>query len=86
MIPVEIGEPSLRRQTYGEHADKESLYTSIDITTKLRERAKIRNIVAKQRAARKYNSKLQPQAFLKGNLIWRMASNARKKEGRKDGD
>jgi len=35
MIPVEIGEPSLRRQTYGEHADKESLYTSLDITTKL---------------------------------------------------
>jgi len=40
----------------------------------------IRNMVVKQRAARKYNSKLCLQTFVKGDLIWRMASSARKKD------
>jgi len=62
MIPVEIGEPSLRRQIYDDNA--------------------IRNMAAKQRAVRKYNSKLQPRVFVKGDLVWKMISTARKKDNK----
>jgi len=37
-------------------------------------------MTAKQRAIRKYNSKLHPRVFLEGDFVWQMANNARKKE------
>jgi len=37
-------------------------------------------MAVKQRAARKYNSKLCPRTFVKGDLVWRMASSARKRD------
>jgi len=37
-------------------------------------------MVTQQRATRKYNSKLHPRTFVKGDLVWRMASTARKKD------
>jgi len=42
----------------------------------------IRNLAAKQRAARKYNANLHPRSFDVGDLVWRMASSARKKDGK----
>jgi len=39
-------------------------------------------MAAKQRATRKYNSRLQPRAFVKGYLVWRMANSVRKKNGK----
>ena len=46
--------------------------THLDLLPELREKAQIRNLAAKQRATRKYNA----------NLVWRMASSARKKDGK----
>jgi len=34
--------------------------------------------VTKQKATRRYNSKLQPRAFKKGDLVWHIASNVKK--------
>jgi len=47
-----------------------------------REKAQIRNSVAKQRATRKYNENLCPRSFTKGDLVWRMACSAKKKDGK----
>jgi len=54
----------------------------LDLLPKLREKAQIRNLAAKQRATRKYNTNLHPRSFVIGDLVWRMASSARKKDGK----
>jgi len=39
MIPVEVKEPSLRRQIYDDKVNEEILHISLDLITKLREKA-----------------------------------------------
>jgi len=80
MILVEIREPSLRRQVYNYDKNQQNLCVSLKLLTEFREKVQIRNMAVKQRAVRKYNSKLCPWTFVKGDLVWRMASGARKKD------
>jgi len=80
MIPVEIGEPSLRRELYDPTHNHQNMALHLDLLPELREKAQIRNLAAKQRAARKYNANLCPRSFVIGDLVWRMASSARKKD------
>ena len=82
MIPVKIGEPSLRRELYDSAQNHQNMITNLDLLPELREKAQIHNLAAKQRAARKYNANLCPRSFAKGDLVWRMASSARKKDGK----
>jgi len=56
--------------------------THLNLLPELREKAHIRNLAAKQRVAIKYNANLHPRSFAKGDLVWRMASSARKKDGK----
>jgi len=60
MIPVEIGEPSLRLQVYDPNQNQHNLCTHLDLLTKLREKAQIRNIAVKQRVAKKIQLKPMP--------------------------
>jgi len=76
MIPVEIGEPSLRRQTLDLDLNKESLLVVLDLINELRDKCKIWKEACKIRAARRYNSKVKPGSFQKGDLVWRMRSDA----------
>jgi len=78
MIPVEIGEPSLRRQTLDLELNKESLLVGLDLINELRDKCRIREEACKIRATRKYNSKVKPRSYQKGDLVWRMRSDARK--------
>jgi len=80
MILVEIGEPSLRRELYDPTHNHQNMALHLDLLPELREKAQIRNLAAKQRAARKYNANLHPRSFVIGDLVWRMANNARKKD------
>jgi len=82
MIPVEIGEPSLRLELYDLVQNHQNMSTHLELLPELREKAQIRNLAAKQRAARKYIANLHPRSFAEGDLVWRMASSARKKEGK----
>jgi len=82
MIPVEIDEPSLRRQTLDLDLNKESLLVGLDLINELREKCRIREKACKVRAARRYNSKVKPQSYQKGDLVWRMRSDARKDGGK----
>jgi len=61
MISVEIGEPSLRRQTLDLDLNKESLLVGLDLINELRDKCKIREEACKIRAARRYNSKVKPR-------------------------
>ena len=80
MIPVKIGEPSLRRELYDPTCNHQNMATHLDLLSELREKIQIRNLATKQRAARKYNANLCPRSFVSGDLVWRMASSARKKD------
>jgi len=82
MIPVEICEPSLRRELYDVVQNHQNMNTHVDLLPELREKAQIRNLAAKQRATRKYNANLHRRSFAKGDLVWRMANSARKKDGK----
>jgi len=80
MILVEIGEPSLRRELYDPDQNHQNMSTHLNLLPELRAKAQIRNLAAKQQATRKYNMNLHPRSFAKGDLVWRMASSARKKD------
>jgi len=82
MIPVEIGEPSLSRQTLDLDLNKESLLVGLDLINELRDKCKIREEACKTWATRRYNSKVKPRSFQKGNLVWCMRSDARKDGGK----
>jgi len=82
MIPVEIDESSLRRELYDPTRNHQNMATHLDLAPELREKAQIRNLAAKRRAARKYNANLCPRSFVSGDLVWRMAISARKKDGK----
>jgi len=82
MIPVEIGEPSLHRELYDPTHNHQNMAIHLDLLPELREKAQIRNLATKQRAARKYNANLCPRSFAIGDLVWRMASRSRKKDGK----
>jgi len=80
MITVEIDEPSLRCQVYEPDQNQQNMRTHLDLLLELRDKAQIRNMAIKQRVATRYNVNLYPQSFVKGDLVWRMASSARKKD------
>jgi len=82
MIPVEIGEPSLHRELYDSAQNHQNMTTHLDLLPKRREKAQIRNLAAKQRAAGKYNANLCPRSFAKVDLVWKMAISGRKKDGK----
>ena len=76
MIPVEIGEPSLRRELYDPTHNHQNMALHLDLLPELKEKAQIRNLAAKQRATRKYNANLHPWSFVVIDLVCRMASSA----------
>ena len=47
MIPVEIGKPSLCRELYDPEKNHQNMYTHLNLLSKLREKAQIRNLAAK---------------------------------------
>ena len=82
MIPVEIGEPSLRRQTLDLNLNKESLLVGLNLINELRDKCIICEEACKIRATRIYNSEVKPRSFQKGDFVWRMPSDARKDGGK----
>ena len=82
MISVEIGQPSLRQSHHNPQSNDDCMNTHLDLLYETREKARIQDLAAKLRAARRYNSKLKPRSLHKGDLVWRMASKARKHEGK----
>ena len=82
MIPVEVGESSLRRQIFDLSLNQESLSAGLDLINVLRDKSKIREAACQLRVARWYNTKVQSRSFKKGDLVWKMSSEARTVEGK----
>ena len=72
----------MRRQTYDENMNQHNFCAVLELLAELRDKVQIKNMAAKQRATRKYNLKLHPRTFTKGDLLWRMASIAKLKDGK----
>jgi len=60
MILVEVGVLTLRRQLADLLMNNESLAANLDLISELRDKARIRDEARKLRAARRYNSKVNP--------------------------
>jgi len=78
MLPVEVGETTLRRQMDNLKINEECMKTELDLLEELREKVRIQEEANKQQTVRRYNSKVKPRAFRSGNLVWRMTRDARK--------
>jgi len=80
MLPVEIGEATIRRKLQYLSLNSECMKTELDLLEELREKARIKEEVFKKRAARRYNAKVSPRNFQKGDLVWGMTGDARKNQ------
>jgi len=78
MLPVEVNEPTLRRQIEDWNINNECLRTDLDLIEELRERAKIKETTVKRRAMKRFNAKVKLRDFKEGDLVWRMRTDARK--------
>ncbi|XP_045797595.1 uncharacterized protein LOC123891742 [Trifolium pratense] len=59
MIPVEINPPSWRRETITQEENDRALEENLDMIEERRERAHFREFAIKQRAARRYNTRVK---------------------------
>ncbi|XP_068504234.1 uncharacterized protein [Phaseolus vulgaris] len=80
MIPVEVVEPTIRRQMFDLNLNGESLAVNLDLVSEFRDQSRMQEATCKIRASRRYNTRVRPRSFQKGDLVWRMRSDARKNE------
>ncbi|XP_017419350.1 uncharacterized protein LOC108329586 [Vigna angularis] len=78
MLPVEVGEPSLRRHITDMTLNDKQIRVNLDILPERREVATIRAEAQKRMLSRRYNTKVKPRAFKSGDLVWRKRGEARK--------
>ena len=76
MLPIEVNEPTLRRQIEDWNINNECLKAELDLIEELREKATIREAAVKRRACKRFNAKVQLRTFNEGDLVWRMRNDA----------
>jgi hypothetical protein len=69
MLPVKIDTPTWRRDNFSKEANEIGIRCSMDMIDEIREQAHIREFAAKQRAARRYNSRVIPREMKEGDLV-----------------
>ncbi|WJX63867.1 hypothetical protein P8452_48702 [Trifolium repens] len=69
MIPAEINPPSWRRDTLTLEENSGALEENLDLIQELRDKAHFREFVSKQRAARRYNTRVIARRFKEGDLV-----------------
>jgi len=78
MLPIEVNEPTLRRQIEDWNVNNECLRTNLDLIEELRGKSKDKGKAVKRRACKRFNTKVKPRSFKEGDLVWRMRTDARK--------
>lgn len=73
VIPVGIGEPTIPPEVFQLGQNVEELRINLDLIEEEREKAHVREIASKTRAARKYNTKVIPRRMNKGDLVLKRA-------------
>ncbi|RDX97693.1 Tf2-8, partial [Mucuna pruriens] len=71
VIPIEIGEPSIRTALFEPKANKNELRANLDMLQEVREAAHIREFVIKSRIAKLYNQRVIPRSFRSQYLVLR---------------
>jgi len=69
MLPVKIDTPTWRRDNFMEEANQIGVKCTMDMIDEIWEAAHIREFAAKQRAARRYNSRVIPKSMKAGDLV-----------------
>ncbi|XP_014500153.1 uncharacterized protein LOC106761149 [Vigna radiata var. radiata] len=78
MLPVELGEPSLRRNMEDLQLNDQELRVELDTIDERRDRAVLRAEACRRMVERKYNTKVRPRRFQEGDLVWRKTGEARR--------
>ncbi|GKV25969.1 hypothetical protein SLEP1_g35338 [Rubroshorea leprosula] len=73
VIPIEIGVPSFRVTHFDEGRNGELLRENLDLLDEVREKARLRTLVYKQKIANFYNKRVRPRTFKVGDLVLRKA-------------
>ncbi|GLU17503.1 hypothetical protein SLE2022_338670 [Rubroshorea leprosula] len=73
VIPVEIGVPSFRVTHFDEGRNGQLLRENLDLLAEVREEARLRTLVYKQKLANFYNKRVRPRTFKVGDLVLRKA-------------
>lgn len=79
MMLVEINTPTWRRISFNENTNSGGLDNFADLLDEIRETTHIREFVAKQRIFRRFNIKLRPMGFYKGDLVVKRVTDPEKK-------
>ncbi|XP_014500457.1 uncharacterized protein LOC106761415 [Vigna radiata var. radiata] len=80
MLPVEVGEPTIRREMQDMNLNEDQLRVNLDTLPERREAAMIRNAAQKRLLVRRYNTKVKPRNFTAGDLVWRKRGEAHKEK------
>ncbi|GKV11424.1 hypothetical protein SLEP1_g22685 [Rubroshorea leprosula] len=73
VIPIEIGVPSFRVTHFDEGRNGQLLRENLDLLDEVKEEARLRTLVYKQKIANFYNKRVQPRTFKVGDLVLRKA-------------
>ncbi|GKV15225.1 hypothetical protein SLEP1_g26025 [Rubroshorea leprosula] len=73
VIPIEIGVPSFRVIHFDEGRNGQLLRENLDLLDDVREEARLRTLVYKQKIANFYNKRVRPRTFKVGDLVLRKA-------------
>ncbi|GLU18333.1 hypothetical protein SLE2022_346390 [Rubroshorea leprosula] len=73
VIPIEIGVPSFRVTHFDEGRNGQLLRENLDLLDEVREEARLRTLVYKQKIANFYNKRVRPRTFKVGDLVLRKA-------------
>ncbi|GKV13510.1 hypothetical protein SLEP1_g24510 [Rubroshorea leprosula] len=71
VIPIEIGVPSFRVTHFDERRNGQLLRENLDLLAEVREEARLRTLVYKQKLANFYNKRVCPRTFKVGDLVLR---------------
>ncbi|GAU46524.1 hypothetical protein TSUD_402540 [Trifolium subterraneum] len=69
VIPAEVDQPSWRRATLTAEVNSEALKENLDLLEEVREVVHFRELMVKQRASRKYNTRVMAREFREGDLV-----------------
>ena len=83
VIPVEIGLPSPRVESYNEGNNSEMLRASLDFIDEAHDLARLRMAAFRQRTAKYYKTRVRTKIFRAGDLVLRRAKVSKPTEGGK---
>lgn len=80
MILVEVNSVTWRQINFDNNLNEEGLDNSVDLIEEIRRMAHVRECAAKQRMARRFNTRVHPRSFQEGDLALKKVTYTKKNE------